>query len=83
MPSKKRVKAETASRTSHTAIAPSKIRISADDIPYEATLDVAALVVKDLARLDTLAKKVAASELTETYNDGWNEYDEAQEDGTF
>ncbi len=59
-----------------------EIRIIADEIPYEATVDVAASVVKDLRNLDVRAKQVAASELTETYNSGWNEYDETQEDGT-
>lgn len=58
-----------------------EIRIIADEIPYDATVDVAASVVQDLPSLDARAKQVAASELTETYNNGWNEYDEAQEDG--
>jgi hypothetical protein len=59
-----------------------EIRIIADEIPYDATVDVAASVVEHLPGLDARAKQVAASELTETYNNGWNEYDEAQEDGT-
>ena len=59
-----------------------EIRIIADEIPYDATVDVAASVVQDLPSLDARAKHVAATELTETYNNGWNEYDEAQEDGT-
>jgi len=59
-----------------------KIRIIADEIPYNATVDVAAMVVQDLPRLDAQAKQIAASGLAETYNNGWNEYDEAQEDGT-
>lgn len=60
-----------------------KFRIAADEIPYEATVDVAASVAQDLSHLDVRAKQVAASVLTETYNEGWNEYDEAQEDGSF
>jgi len=32
---------------------------------------------------DRLAKRVAVADLRETYNNGWNEYDEAQEDGSF
>ena len=60
-----------------------EIRIIADEIPYDAAVDVAASLVRDLPALDSRAKQVAAAELTETYNDGWNEYDEAQADGTF
>ena len=59
-----------------------EIRIIADEIPYDATVDVAAALVQDLRNLDAKAKLVAADNLTETYNNGWNEYDEAQEDGT-
>src|SRR5262249_15820883 len=40
-------------------------------------------VVRRLPELDTLAKRVAVRDLRETYNNGWNEYDEAQEDGSF
>lgn len=58
------------------------IRIIADEIPYDATIDVASSVFKDLAKIDARAKQIAARELTDTYNSGWNEYDEAQEDGT-
>jgi hypothetical protein len=60
-----------------------EIRIIADEIPYDATVDVATSVVKDLPNLDVLAKRIAASRLTDIYNSGWNEYDEAQGDGTF
>lgn len=59
------------------------IHIIADEISYAATVDVAASVVKRLKHLDIKAKHIAASELTDTYNNGWNEYDEAQDDGTF
>ena len=59
-----------------------KICIIADEIPFEATVHIAASVVQDLSSFDARAKQVAASKLTETYNNGWNEYDEAQEDGT-
>ena len=60
-----------------------QIRIIEDELTYDETVDVAESVVQNLQRLDELAKKVAAADLTEVYNDGWNEYDEAQEDGTF
>lgn len=59
-----------------------EVRISADEIPYDATVDVAASVVQKLQDLDANAKQVAATELTDTYNSGWNEYDEVQDDGT-
>lgn len=59
-----------------------EIRIIVDEIPYDTAVGVAAALVQDLRNLDAKAKQVAADNLTETYNNGWNEYDEAQEDGT-
>ena len=58
------------------------VRIIADEIPYESTVEIAAQVVLGITDLDAKAKQVAASELTSTYNNGWNEYDEVQNDGT-
>lgn len=55
----------------------------ADDQPLEVTLALAAQVVGRLAELDERAKSVAATNLCDTYNGGWNEYDEGQEDGSF
>lgn len=60
-----------------------QIGLSRDNQPFETTLRLAAEVVSRLAELDELAKRVAARDLRETYNNGWNEYDEAQEDGSF
>jgi len=60
-----------------------KVGISRDDQPIETTLELAAEVVQRLAELDKLAKRIAARDLREGYNDGWNEYDEAQDDGSF
>jgi hypothetical protein len=60
-----------------------KVGIIRDDQPFESTLKLAADVVSRLAELDKLAKKIAARDLRDGYNDGWNEYDEAQDDGTF
>lgn len=60
-----------------------KIGITRDDQPLETALNLAAEVVVRLAELDKLAKQIAVNQLRETYNNGWNEYDEAQEDGTF
>jgi len=59
-----------------------EIRIIADEIPYDETVNVAASLVQALPKFDANAKKVAAVDLTETYNNGWNEYDETQDDGT-
>ena len=58
-----------------------KVGIIRDDQPFETTMELAANVVRRLGELDKLAKRVAVSQLRETYNNGWNEYDEAQEDG--
>ena len=60
-----------------------KVGIMRDDQLLETTLKLAAEVVGRLAELDKLAKRIAARDLRETYNNGWNEYDEAQEDGSF
>jgi hypothetical protein len=59
-----------------------KVGIIRDDQPLETTLNLAAEVVRRLAELDKLAKRIAVTDLRGTYNNGWNEYDEAQEDGS-
>lgn len=59
------------------------VGISRDDQPLETSLKLAVEVVRRLPELDKLAKRVAVADLRETYNNGWNEYDEAQEDGSF
>jgi hypothetical protein len=60
-----------------------KVGIFRDDQPFETTLKLAAEVVRRLPELDKLAKRVAVADLREMYNNGWNEYDEAQEDGSW
>lgn len=60
-----------------------KFGISRDGQPLEVALKLAAEVVSRLAELDEVAKQVASRDLRDGYNDGWNEYDEAQDDGTF
>jgi hypothetical protein len=60
-----------------------RVGIVRDDQPLETTLNLAAEVVRRLAELDTRAKRVAATGLRKNYNNGWNEYDEAQADGSF
>lgn len=59
-----------------------KIQMDRDDQPFETTLELAAEVVRRLSELDKSAKRIAVADLRETYNAGWNEYDEAQEDGS-
>ena len=60
-----------------------KFGISRDDEPLETTLKLAVEVVNCLAELDKLAKKIAAKDLRDDYNAGWNEFDQAQDDGSF
>jgi hypothetical protein len=60
-----------------------KVGIMRDDQLLETTLKLAAEVVCRLAELDKLAKRIATRDLRETYNNGWKEYDEAQEEGSF
>ena len=54
-----------------------------DDQSLEVALALAAKVARRLGELDQRAKKKAAADLCNTYNGGWNEYDEGQEDGSF
>lgn len=60
-----------------------RIGISCDDEPLEATMNLAAEVVRRLAELDKAVRRIVSRDLRATYNSGWNEYDEAQEDGSF
>jgi hypothetical protein len=60
-----------------------KVGIIRDDQSLETALNLAAEVVRRLAELDKLAKRIAVTDLRETYNNGWNEYDQAQDDGSF
>jgi hypothetical protein len=58
------------------------IRVIPDDGPFETSLQLAAEVVTRLKELDTRAKQTIVADLRNSYNSGWNEYDEAQEDGS-
>lgn len=60
-----------------------EINLDRDGHEFEVVVNLAAEVVACLAEIDVQARRVAAAELCETYNGGWNEYDEAQGDGTF
>jgi len=59
-----------------------EVAIKGDDQPFEKAVALATDVVRRLPELDQLAKRVAVAELREKYNNGWNEYDEVQEDGS-
>src|SRR5438045_643526 len=59
-----------------------KIRISRDDRSFEAVVALASELVTRLGEFDQTARKIATVGLRKTYNDGWNEYDEVQEDGS-
>lgn len=60
-----------------------KIGIDSDDQLLETALKLASDVAVRLEELDGQAKRIAASDLRDTYNSGWNEYDQAQEDGSW
>jgi hypothetical protein len=57
-------------------------RIIPDDQDFETTLRLASEVVRRLDQLDKVAKRVAVADLRDTYNNGWNEYEEVQADGS-
>jgi hypothetical protein len=59
-----------------------EVGLCAGDQPFETTVSLAAEVVRRLPELDILAKRCAAADLLKKYNDGWNEYDEVQDDGS-
>lgn len=59
-----------------------EVGIAYDDQPPETTLHLAAEVAGRVEYLDKLAKGIAVADLCDTYNSGWNEYDEVQEDGS-
>ncbi len=59
-----------------------QFNIAEDEVSYEEAIEIAASAVRQLEQLDARAKVIAAEGLTDGYNDGWNEYDEVQEDGS-
>ena len=59
-----------------------RVSVVLDGLAMTKALDFAASVSQRLIELDAAAKAVAANELMDTYNGGWNEYDEIQADGT-
>jgi hypothetical protein len=39
-------------------------------------------LISSIDKFDALSKEILVNELLETYNDGWNSYDEVQDDGS-
>ena len=57
------------------------IERDADDI--EEAINLAVEIIAALSKYDIESKSIISKDLLETYNSGWNEYDESQEDGSF
>ena len=58
------------------------LRLDPDDEGIGRTVSLAVRLVSALAFHDAAARDLVARDLLETYNAGWNEYDEIQEDGS-
>lgn len=58
------------------------LRVDPDDVPLDQALSLAGTIASSLADYDRISKDVIVRDLLETYNSGWNEYDEVQEDGS-
>ena len=59
------------------------LSIQLDSAPQDQVFKLAESVVASVLALNEKAKNIICRDLLETYNSGWNEYDEAQEDGSF
>ena len=59
------------------------VSIEPDDQTDHDAIEFAASVVSELARIERESRAILGRDLLPTYNGGWNEYDEAQEDGSF
>jgi hypothetical protein len=58
------------------------LRIDPDGAPLDQALALATNIAASLSEYDRISKDVIVRDLLETYNSGWNTYDETQEDGT-
>ena len=58
------------------------LRVDPEDAGADRALDLAAVIASSLASYDGVAREVVVRDLLETYNSGWNEYDEIREDGS-
>lgn len=56
--------------------------IELDDITLDDVLAFAAIIASSLETYDRISKEIITTDLLDTYNSGWNEYDEVQDDGT-
>ncbi|WP_309384840.1 DUF2262 domain-containing protein [Cerasicoccus frondis] len=59
-----------------------EVQIEPDDQSDSDAIEFTAQVVSELARIESECRKILVRDLLPTYNGGWNEYDEVQEDGT-
>lgn len=59
------------------------LTVESEDKTLEEALSLATIIASALLSYDQISKDVAASDLLESYNSGWNAYDQAQEDGSF
>lgn len=59
------------------------ISIDRDDQRLKASVEIAAELAGRLEGFDALAKQLAVRDLRDDYNNGWNEYEESQADGSF
>ena len=57
------------------------LRIDPDDVALDQALSLATTIAASLSDYDNISKIVIARDLLETYNSGWNEYDEVQDNG--
>lgn len=58
------------------------LNIELDTAPQDQVFKFAENVVVSISSLKEKAKRIISRDLLETYNSGWNEYDEVQDDGS-
>jgi len=58
------------------------LRIDQQDATLDQVMSLAVAIASSLTNYDQISKDVIARDLLGTYNSGWNEYDDVQEDGT-
>ncbi|MDR2213735.1 MAG: DUF2262 domain-containing protein [Pseudomonadales bacterium] len=59
------------------------IRIDPDDASLDQTISLAVTIATLLPDYDRTSKDIIVRDLLDTYNSGWNEYYETQEDGSY
>ena len=58
------------------------LRYELDGNTLEEVLSFAVTIASSLTSYDRISKEIITTDLLDTYNSGWNEYDQVQEDGT-